>query len=239
MGLTKVPAKDYKFSVKKNGDYIPIGCLTSFTKEPRKNDADISCFDSGGWGRHTTTRRGYSYVLEGHWLETPLVEGKPGAMFIVTHGAEDGGNITISEDNTADFVVAVEEGDTPWEVAVKIALIVNAREGYNAKSAVDRVVIWREDGEPCEGVEFEDTGTTLVTIGTVQYSGDRDPGQAEVDALASLTGLEGIGDFKVESPGGEVETFKASVAPSAVGGGEADDTSWGATLVVTGAITKS
>lgn len=69
--------------------------------------------------------------------------------------------------------------------------------------------------------------------------GARDPGQAVIDGLASKIGAEAIGDFKLTTPGGKVWEFSGSVEPADVGGGTNDVTSWGATITVTGQVSKS
>jgi hypothetical protein len=72
-----------------------------------------------------------------------------------------------------------------------------------------------------------------------QDTGERDPGQAIVDELATKIGEEAIGNFKLTSPGGTVYTFSGSVEPAEVGGGKNDVTSWGATITVNGKVTVS
>jgi len=67
-------------------------------------------------------------------------------------------------------------------------------------------------------------------------TGDRDPGQEAIDDLANAMGAEAVGDFKLTSPGGKVMTFSGSVEPADVGGGDADVTSWGATITVDGEV---
>lgn len=70
-------------------------------------------------------------------------------------------------------------------------------------------------------------------------TGTRDPGQAVIDELANKIGAEAIGDFKLTTPGGKVWEFSGSVEPADVGGGTNDVTSWGATITVTGQVSKS
>lgn len=72
-----------------------------------------------------------------------------------------------------------------------------------------------------------------------ESGGDRDPGQAAVEALADAKGNASLGSFRVTSPGGEVWTFQASAEVTPLGGGNDDPTSWSATLEVSGAITKA
>lgn len=240
MALQKVLAEKCKFEVQDGANWLEIGGLNSFSKSPSKTDSETRLFGSGGWSQHRTTRRGVSYTLEGFWLEAPLVDGKPAAFFLVATGATAAGNVTISEDTIVGGVtVAVAAGDTPWEVATKMALAIKAETGWDAKAAGDKVVMWRDDGTAPSNVAFVDTDTTGVTIGDVFYSGDRDAGQAKVDALAYAVGADAEGAFRVTYESGVTESFTATVDPGDVGGGDTDDTSWGATLVVVGAVTRS
>lgn len=68
-------------------------------------------------------------------------------------------------------------------------------------------------------------------------TGARDPGQKIIDELANKVGQEGLGNFRLTSPGGTLYEFKGSVDPAGPGGGHTDATSWGATIAVSGKIT--
>ncbi|SET94683.1 hypothetical protein SAMN05421676_1129 [Salinibacillus kushneri] len=70
-------------------------------------------------------------------------------------------------------------------------------------------------------------------------TGERDPGQEAVEDLADQVGPDGLGNFKLTDPGGNVREFSASANLSDQGGGNTDPTSWGAELTVSGAITKT
>ena len=65
-------------------------------------------------------------------------------------------------------------------------------------------------------------------------TGDRDAGQAAVEALAKLVGPAGIGYFKVTSPGGNTIIFAASAEVTLHGGGHNDAAAWQAVIQVTG-----
>lgn len=67
-------------------------------------------------------------------------------------------------------------------------------------------------------------------------TGDRDPGQAAVEALAVLVGPAAMGLFRVTSPGGNTITFEASAEVTLSGGSTNDASAWGCTLKVNGAM---
>jgi len=69
--------------------------------------------------------------------------------------------------------------------------------------------------------------------------GDRDPGQAKIEALALLTGNDSLGDFRLTSPGGVVWTFSGSAEVAGPSGGKNDPASWAATIKVSGPVTVS
>ena len=68
-------------------------------------------------------------------------------------------------------------------------------------------------------------------------SGDRDPGQAAVEALGHATGLDSLGSFTITSPGGNTISFKASADVTGPGGSNNDAAKWQAVLKISGAIT--
>lgn len=72
-----------------------------------------------------------------------------------------------------------------------------------------------------------------------ESGGDRDPGQAAVEALADEFGADSLGTFRITSPGGEVWTFQASAEVTPFGGGNDDPSAWQATIEISGAIAKS
>jgi hypothetical protein len=76
------------------------------------------------------------------------------------------------------------------------------------------------------------TGFTLEDVMT----GERDPGQAAVEALAQLGGPAGIGLFRITSPGGNQIEFDASAEVTLAGGGTNDAAAWNATVKTSGAM---
>lgn len=68
-------------------------------------------------------------------------------------------------------------------------------------------------------------------------TGDPDPGQAAVEALANAVGLDSLGQFQITSPGGNIATFYASVEVTRPGGGNNDAATWQAVLRVSGETT--
>jgi hypothetical protein len=99
---------------------------------------------------------------------------------------------------------------------------------FDSEGWAEHLVVERSRSLGLSGFYIEDKTT-----------GDRDPGQELVDDLAEKIGEEAIGNFKLTSPGGTVMTFKGSVEPGDIGGGKNDATSWGATITVTGKVTRS
>jgi hypothetical protein len=65
-------------------------------------------------------------------------------------------------------------------------------------------------------------------------NGDRDAGQAAVEALGKLVGPAGLGYFKVTSPGGNIIIFQASAEVTLSGGGHNDAAAWQAVVQVNG-----
>ena len=100
--------------------------------------------------------------------------------------------------------------------------------GFDSEGFAEHLVTERAHSLTLSGFFIEDLDT-----------GARDPGQKIIDELAEKIGEEAIGNFKLTSPGGTVMTFKGSVEPGDIGGGKNDATSWGATITVTGKITRS
>ena len=100
--------------------------------------------------------------------------------------------------------------------------------GFDSEGWAEHLVTERAHSLTLSGFFIED-----------QTTGERDPGQAIIDELATKIGEDAIGNFKLTSPGGTVMTFKGSVEPGDIGGGKNDATSWGATITVTGKVTGS
>lgn len=82
------------------------------------------------------------------------------------------------------------------------------------------------------GDSFALAGQAIEDVAT----GDRDAGQARVEALALLVGLGGMGTFRVTSPGGNVKTFDGSAEVTLPGGGTNDAATWAANVKVDGEI---
>ncbi len=76
------------------------------------------------------------------------------------------------------------------------------------------------------------TGFTLEDVVT----GERDPGQAAVEALAQLVGPAAEGTFRITSPGGNTITFRASAEVTLAGGATNDAAAWNATVKTSGAM---
>lgn len=76
-------------------------------------------------------------------------------------------------------------------------------------------------------------GFTLEDV----LNGDRDPGQAAVEALALTMGLGSLGVFRITSPGGNRLDFSGTAEVTRASGGNNDTASWQAVLRVSGAIT--
>lgn len=96
---------------------------------------------------------------------------------------------------------------------------------------------FNDDGRLAHIVASRGTSLTLTGFRLEDESGgDRDAGQARVEALAELYGAASLGTFRLTSQGGEVKTFQASVEVTPNGGGNDDPAAWEATLEVSGAI---
>jgi hypothetical protein len=69
--------------------------------------------------------------------------------------------------------------------------------------------------------------------------GTRDAGQEAVETLANAVGADSLRNLRVTSPGATTWTQLVSARLGAVGGGNNDKSSWGATFVRSGATTKA
>lgn len=98
--------------------------------------------------------------------------------------------------------------------------------GFDSDGWSEHLVAGRGRTLTMEGFFLEDPDT-----------GQRDAGQAIIDALANEIGEDAIGSFELTTPGGTTYEFNGSVEPSDVGGGHNDATGWGATITVTGQVT--
>lgn len=93
----------------------------------------------------------------------------------------------------------------------------------------------REHIVASRGTEFSFEGYYMEDMATKA----RDGGQERFEAVADLIGPPSIVGFKITSPGGKLWTFKASANVGDVGGGNDDNTTWGGTITVSGAVTKA
>lgn len=89
---------------------------------------------------------------------------------------------------------------------------------------------WQSHLPASRGLEHTISGLVQVDPST----GDRDPGQAAVETLATKMGPDGIGQFRHTMTGGTVNTFEASVNVTRGGGGNDDPSAWEATLLMSG-----
>lgn len=93
-----------------------------------------------------------------------------------------------------------------------------------------REVLMAERGDDwtLSGYRLEDVST-----------GARDPGQAEVEALAQRISTGSVGSFRITTPGGNLLSFSAIAEVTLPGGSHNAPAAWGAKLTVTGAIAFS
>ena len=75
-------------------------------------------------------------------------------------------------------------------------------------------------------------GFTLEDV----LTGDRDPGQAAVEAFALAIGQDSLKEFQITSPGGNTITFSASAEVTLGGGGNNDAATWQAVVEVSGPV---
>jgi hypothetical protein len=132
-----------------------------------------------------------------------------------------------------------------WPIKISVGGVLTAINGLDtltfSNSKTDAPTTTRDENGreshivAARGSNIRFDGKYLVDPAT----GDRDPGQAAVDAAARLYGPDSLVEFSLTDPGGNVMTFNASVALNDVGGGMNDATSWGAELTVSGEIVYS
>jgi hypothetical protein len=96
---------------------------------------------------------------------------------------------------------------------------------FNSSGWAEHMVAERKSSVSVEAQYLEDPST-----------GDRDPGQERVEAIAVLIGNSSLGHFKLTSPGGTIKSFSAS-AKMSTGGSRNDVTSWKSSFEVSGQIT--
>jgi hypothetical protein len=95
--------------------------------------------------------------------------------------------------------------------------------GFDSNGRAKHLVTERGDTWTLSGHSLEDVAT-----------GDRDPGQAAVEASAKLTGPTAMRFFRITSPGGNIQIFAGSAELTHPGGGHNDIASWSTTIEVDG-----
>jgi hypothetical protein len=108
----------------------------------------------------------------------------------------------------------------------------------HAPSSTDADTTDFESDGHAEHIKAERQDTWTITGFTLEdvVTGERDPGQAAVEALAQLGGPAGIGIFRITSPGGNTITFSASAEVTLAGGATNDAAAWNATVKTSGAM---
>ena len=114
-------------------------------------------------------------------------------------------------------------------------------------------ITWAESGREVDFMDADDGGFAkplpfgrgyTVTLKGARIedadTGERDPGQAAVEAVMDAMGPEALLEYKIESPaasGAEAITFQASATVTPFGG--SDKATWGAELKVYGQPTRA
>lgn len=130
--------------------------------------------------------------------------------------------------------VSAQDGGTEWEEIKGI----NTFTWANSKSSAN-TTSFDENGRQSHLPASR--GATLTLEGFYLEdpdTGERDPGQKAVEDLAKLVGPEGLGTFRITSPGGKVKEFQASANIGGVGGGTDDPASWSVELEISGEIVE-
>jgi hypothetical protein len=99
---------------------------------------------------------------------------------------------------------------------------------FDSEGVQEHMVASRANSMSMEGYHLEDPVT-----------GDRDPGQEAVEALAEKVGAGSLAIFKRVSPGGNIKYFYASANVTGVGGANDDPTGWSAELKVSGKLLEA
>lgn len=95
---------------------------------------------------------------------------------------------------------------------------------------------WKSYLKVQQGMEITIDGYYLVDEST----GDRDPGQAAMDAIGRLTGQEAFADFRLTCAGGSTIEFQGLFAPGSFGGGSVNESArWGGVVTINGEPTFS
>lgn len=130
-----------------------------------------------------------------------------------------------------DWTVEIETGPTPdfTEVGGLTTLTFGQESedtdttDFDSNGEAEHRVMQRGRTLGLEGFYLED-----------KDSGDRDPGQAAIEALGEKVGEDSISMFRLTSPGGTEKKFRGSVELGDVGGGNNDMTSFAATITRSG-----
>jgi predicted secreted protein len=96
---------------------------------------------------------------------------------------------------------------------------------FDSNGRAEHIVAQRGESWALAGFALEDVAT-----------GDRDAGQARVEALGQAVGLGATGSFRITSPGGNTATFDGSVEVTLAGGGHNDAAAWQAALEISGDV---
>ncbi len=96
---------------------------------------------------------------------------------------------------------------------------------FNSGGRSEHLKAERGDSWTCAGFTLEDVVT-----------GDRDPGQARVEAVAQLIGPEALIRYRITSPGGNTIEFLGSAEVTLSGGGTNDASQWQAVVRASGTI---
>jgi hypothetical protein len=99
---------------------------------------------------------------------------------------------------------------------------------FNSEGRSEHLKAERGDSWTCAGFTLEDVLT-----------GERDPGQARVEAVAQIVGPLALVPFRLTSPGGNTIEFVGSVEVTLSGGGTNDASQWQAVVRASGKITFS
>jgi hypothetical protein len=97
---------------------------------------------------------------------------------------------------------------------------------FNSGGRSEHLKAERGDSWTCAGFTLEDVVT-----------GDRDPGQARVEAISQLVGPEALTRFRITSPGGNTIIFFGTAEVTLSGGGTNDASQWQAVVRASGSIT--
>ena len=90
MAIRKIIAREFTWEVESAtpGTWVPIGGITTFSRDPSKTDTDTTDFDDNGIEAHMVGSRGASYTIEGHYLEDTVT---------ATTGDRDAGQARVEE----------------------------------------------------------------------------------------------------------------------------------------------